>query len=88
MELISGKPSMREGPAHRDLPFGQMIFPEMCQLLCAAAVATATKIQRQPERLRPSGLTSDTDFSEAQTPTSFFSKHFFGKQESSTYWGA
>lgn len=33
-ELISGKPSMREGPAHRDLPFGQMIFPEKCQLLC------------------------------------------------------
>lgn len=48
MELISGKLSMREGPRSRDLPFGQMIFPEICQLLCAAVVATAAEIQRQP----------------------------------------
>lgn len=68
---------MREGPPHRDPPFGQMIFPETCQLLCAAAVAIASEIQRQLEPLRPSGLTSNTGFSEAQLPTSFFSKHFF-----------
>lgn len=48
VELISGKLSMCEGPRSRDLPFGQMVFPEMCQLLYAAAVATATEIQKQP----------------------------------------
>lgn len=64
MELISGKPSMRQGPAHRDLPFGQMSFPETCQLLCVAAVAPAAERQRQPGLLQPPGLTSNTDFLE------------------------
>lgn len=80
MQLISRKLSTREAPAHRDLPFGQMIFPEMCQLLCTAAVATAAEIQRWPGLLQPTGLTPNTDFSASEClPTSFFSTHFFFK---------
>lgn len=78
VELISRKPSTREGPAHRDLPFGQMIFPEMCQLLRAAAAAAAAEIQRWSGLLQPPGLTSNTDFSASDClPTSYFSTHFF-----------
>lgn len=77
MELISGKPSMREGPAPRDLPFGQMIFPETCQLLCAAAVATAAEIQSQPSPLQLAGLTSNTDFWESEPPHLFLLETFF-----------
>ena len=73
VELISRKPSTREGPAHRDLPFGQMIFPEMCQLLPAAA-----EIHRGSGLLQPPGLTSNPDFSASDClPTSYFSTHFF-----------
>lgn len=89
-ELLSRKPSTCEGPAHRDLPFGQMIFPEMCQLLRAAAAATAAEIQRWLGLLQPPGLTSNTDFSASDClPTSFFSTHFFfsQKEESSMDWG-
>lgn len=46
MELISGKPSMREGPTRRDLPFGQMIFPEVSVIVLL--LNTAAEIQRCP----------------------------------------
>lgn len=80
---MSRKLSVRQGPAHRDLSFRQMIFPEMCQFLCVAAVATAAESQRQPGPLQPTGLTSNTDFWELSLPNSGFSKG-----ESSMYWGA
>lgn len=51
MELISGKPSMREGPAHRDLPFGQMTFFQK-----RVSYRTGAVIQRQPNPLQPSRL--------------------------------
>ena len=80
MALTSGKPSMRKGPTHRDLPFGQMIFPEMCQLLCAAAVATAIEIQRQPNPLQPMGLTSNTDCSQS-APSHLFLLRYIKKKK-------
>ena len=91
MALTSGKPSMRKGPTHRDLPFGQMIFPEMCQLLCAAAVATAIEIQRQPNPLQPMGLTSNTDCSQSAPSHLFLLRYIKKKKKKASvhpYWGA
>lgn len=80
MELISGKPSMREGPAHWDLPFGQMIFPEMCQLSCCdSKTAQPTPAHNAVVRF--------TEFSESRPPYLFLWKLSYFKQESSSYGG-